>query len=132
MDADLKTLLIGVGAMTQTGIMRRARIQTCRTCHHPILAGLDSERAALEARCDLDRLSTTGEAEALLAGRTTYDLHGHTGDRPVLERRDQWTIRTPADSRLVLASHTCHQPIPAAWTTPMPPARPQPTQRELF
>jgi hypothetical protein len=125
-DDHVKAILTAKGHLSEHGLTRRARIAPCPTCHAHVIAAISSD--GLDTRCDTTRLSNHGEAHALLDGRTTYWLDGTT--RPRLNRRDQWNTTTPADRRLVIAEHRCHQPPPASWAAPQPPAQPKPTTPE--
>ncbi len=109
--------------MSEGGLTRRAKVLEHRPCHFPTLAGLDADRCALDAWCDLGQLTLEGEALALLDGRRTYELHGSR-----LSLRDRWNIPgRPADRQPVFAEHRCHPPIPASWCIPHRPAPPAPT-----
>lgn len=114
----LQRMLIAKGVMTESGLFRKARIQRHRGCGLPILAGLDADLCALEARCDVAELTAEGEALALLAGRRTYELdanrHLHPRNRYAITRRS-------AQATTVLVEHHCDTPTPASWTKPTPP-----------
>ena len=98
-------------------LSRKAHGAVCK-CGAAILVGDDNDTAGLEAKVDPRRLTRTGELLAVIAGRSVYEIdHGNR-----LYRRDRWMLRSTATAT-VLPSHTCHQPIPAHWTAPMPPAR---------
>lgn len=99
---------------TANGIGRRVRATACPTCRQPTLTGLDADTAAFTATADPAPLDPLGEALAVLAGRTTYELH-HAGSRLELERRDSFAMRTPAGAKTdVLAEHRCGAPpLPA-------------------
>ena len=117
----LTSMLVDKGVMSEGGLTRRAKLLAHPPCHFPTLAGLDADRCALDAWCDLGELTLEGEALALLDGRRTYELHGGR-----LSPRDRWCIpgRPAGRSRWpVLAEHRCHDPIPAAWCIPH---RPEP------
>jgi hypothetical protein len=119
----LKQALVNQGVMGEGGMTRRAKVMRHPPCGIPCMAGFDSQRAALDAWCDLTELSAQGEVEALIAGRGTYELWGAKTPRPTLEQRDRWRIGgAPAGSHLanpVLASHDCGSPVPAAWAAPV-------------
>lgn len=112
----LQTHLETIGAANPDGIGRTARITRCRSCHQPVIAGLDADRAAGPATVDPTPLSTLGEALALATGRTTYTLR--TQPRLQLDHRYAIAIRhNPADhltnNRDVVADHTCGaDPLP--------------------
>lgn len=102
--------LIRTGAITETGLSRRARPRPCPTCKTWTITGLDADVMAFEATCDPAPLTPLGEVAALMAGRRTLGLVQRSG-RYELEQR--WAEHIDADRhRLdVLASHTCGQPI---------------------
>ena len=117
----MTSLLVDKGVLSEAGLTRRAKLMSHRACGFPTLAGLDADRAALDAWCDLGELTLEGEALALLNSRRTYELHAGR-----LSRRDRWAIpsRPAGKSRWpVFAEHRCHEPIPAAWCIPY---RPEP------
>lgn len=121
----LTSMLVDKGVMSEGGLTRRAKLIEHRPCNFPTLGGLDADRAALDALCDLGELTLYGEAMALLDGRRTYELHAGR-----LSRRDKWQIagRPAAASRWpVFAEHRCHDPIPASWCIPHLPAPPATT-----
>lgn len=107
--------LIASGHVTETGLTRRAKIRTC-SCRAKILAGLDADIAALEARCDPQPLSPLGEALAILEGRRTYTLR-REGRGWVLDWRDAheitWSPATSRARRDVVRQHRCKTPPPA-------------------
>lgn len=109
--------LIDSGAITQSGLSRKAKARECRKCRAWVLAGLDGDVAAMEAIADPHYLTAVGELEALLDERTTYDLeHGR------LYRRYHWNIakRAAGTRHLVLAQHRCQQAMPREWQLPRP------------
>ena len=120
----LTSMLVDKGVMSEGGLTRRAKLMEHPNCGLPTLAGLDADRAALDAWCDLGELTRYGEAMALLEGRRTYELHGSR-----LSLRDRWQIGgRPAGGRdPVLASHRCERAIPATWCVTPDPATPTPT-----
>ena len=119
----LTSMLVDKGVMSEGGLTRRAKLIEHRPCNFPTLAGLDADRCALDAWCDLGELTLEGEAMALLDGRRTYELHGGR-----LSLRDRWNIPgKPANTRTVFAEHRCHDPIPASWCIPHLPAPPATT-----
>src|SRR4051794_30826220 len=92
-------------------VTRAAQLRLCRRCHQPVLAGLDADMCALMAWADPTPIDEIGEAKALLAGRTTYDLI-NTNGRKELHYRDQWNI--PAPRRyLVFPEHRCGESLAA-------------------
>lgn len=96
------------------GNLRTAGLRACR-CGAPVLAGLDADRAALTATCDLAPVDEIGELIALSQGRATYDLVGNTRQKEI-EYRYEWNIK--ARRRYpVLAAHKCGAPLPAVSTT---------------
>lgn len=107
--------------VTVAGYGRRARVTSCPRCHAAVLRGLTEEPCSVLATADLAPLSNLGEAMALLADRTTYDLayrggrleldirdHDHIAGSPP-EGPDWWRARGD-----VLAGHRCNtEPLPA-------------------
>lgn len=128
----MREMLIAKGALTETGLSRKAKILTHRPCGIPCLAGLDAPNCALETWCDLTELSTTGEAQALLQGRRTLQLRTDG----TLNYRDHWNIKsTPAGNRhRIFATHSCNNPAPDTWATTHTHAtyKPQATTKEGF
>lgn len=119
MPAWMRQMLIDKGVLTEQGLSRKARIRTHRGCPIPVLAGIDSDIAGLDAWCDLGELHAYGEAMALLSGRRTYELRGGR-----LGHRDKWQISgKPAGTTRypVFAEHRCHDPIPTDWIQPSKP-----------
>lgn len=112
-DTWLTTHLIRTGHLTETGLTRRARIRTCRTCRSLTIAGLDDHTCALEAHTDPTPLTPLAEALAAIEGRPTYNLH-REGGHYVLDPRDPEHITAhPAGTRNredVLRQHLCHTP----------------------
>lgn len=112
----LRDHLVAAGQVTETGVARTARIRACDDCRAQVLAGLDSDIAALEAYCDPQPLSRIGEAIALLEGRRTLTLR-REGRGWVLDWRDSHEIAgAPATSqprRDVVREHRCRTPSPA-------------------
>ena len=102
-----------------TGVTRRAVVRV-HSCHSPVLAGLDADRAALAVAVDPYGLTMAGEVWALRRDRPTYLLHAGR-----LERRDRWSIAgTPAGIAVVMAEHRCGLPPPPEMRTPpAPPVR---------
>jgi hypothetical protein len=96
------------GRLDADGTRRTVRTVTCR-CGAAVLAGLDADRCALAVLVDPAPVDVRGEALAVLAGRSTYDLHGLE-----LDRRDVWRLAGPRRAP-VLAEHRCGAvPLPAA------------------
>ena len=98
--------------------MRSTAIATrCQHCRQLVIAAINTD--AQESWCDVIPLTRLGELAANLAGRRTLRLD--------TDRR-LWT--TPADrihtqpmpGDQLLAQHICGQPLPAAWTQPLPAA----------
>lgn len=119
MPAWLRKHLVDTGVLTSSGLGRKAQLRRHRDCGLPTLLGLDADRCALEATCDLGELTPAGEVHALLDGRRTYELNA----RGELLARTRYDIaRRPAGDRVtVLAEHRCATPIPATWCVPAPP-----------
>ena len=120
MEPWLKNQLIQTGRMSETGLTRNARIHTCPRCKTPTIAGYDADRAALDVWCDTTELNPTHELEALLSGRETYTLTPSSSHNHKLNRRDQFNV-TQTPKHPLLATHLCHDPIPAAWEQPANP-----------
>lgn len=128
--------LIRSGAMTETGLTRRARPRPCPTCGTWTVCGLDADTLALEARCDVTPLTALGEVLVLATGRRTVELI-HTRGRLQLEQRWADHIEgrpagglpglSPYD---VLAEHRCGQPIPPAYAAQTVHQPPSTTTRE--
>jgi hypothetical protein len=91
------------------GNLRAAGIRLCR-CGAPTLVGLDADRAAITAICDLTPIDEIGETLALLQGRATYDLVGGSQKREI-EYRYEWNIKIRRRYP-VLAAHKCGIPLP--------------------
>lgn len=118
----LRDHLIASGHLTETGLARRARLMRCPEpdCRDQVLAGLDDDRCALEARTDATPLSALGEALAVVEGRPTYSLR-REGPGWVLDRRDHHRIAwAPAGSQPrhdVVRQHRCGTPPPSGQLT---------------
>lgn len=124
--------LIRTGAMTETGLTRRARPRPCPSCGTWTVCGLDADILALEARCDTTPLNALGEVLVLAGGRRTVELV-HTRGRYQLEQRwaDHIEGRPAGAGRYdVLAEHRCRQPVPPAYAAPTAHHRPAHTQTE--
>lgn len=100
-------------AALHNGVSRRAKLRTCQACGALILVGLDANRCAGEARCDLPILTAAGEATALLTGRSTYRLRSI--GRLELDYRSRWHIAGASAEQVdVVASHVCNAaPLPS-------------------
>ena len=108
----LRSMLIDKGVMSEGGLTRTAHIRTHRSCGLPTMSGISD--LGFDTWCDLAELTTTGEAEALLTGRHTYELYAGRS----LYHRDRWTIHSrPAggERHPVLAEHRCAEQLPADW-----------------
>lgn len=106
--------LVRSGALTESGLTRRARPRRCPGCGTWTLAGLDADVCALEAHADPTPLTPLGEVAALLGGVRTVELV-NSGGRHQLEQRlpDHIEGRPACSGRFdVLALHRCGQPIP--------------------
>lgn len=100
---------------------RHVTQQTCKTCHAPILTGLDNDTAGLPTHVDPQPVDNLGEAVAVLTGRRTYDLRQGSyeeGRGGRLEQRTASSIRTSHRLHPVHAEHRCDQPLPAAAPSP--------------
>ena len=102
--------LIRAGLMDEpTGATRRARAVRCESCHRAVMRGICADYAGYVVDADPTPLSRTGEALALMAGRTTVELRWLT-DRYELDLRDHFRIRgSPAGTNGidVLVVHSC-------------------------
>lgn len=111
-------------------ISRRAHL-TQHSCQAHVLVGLDADMCALTVYVEPYALTPHGEVEALRDQRTTYHLQ-----QGALHPRTAYTIpgKPPSHARTILASHTCHHPIPESWRLPPAPdtRRPQPSQEPPF
>lgn len=119
--------LRATGALTETGLSRRARPRRCYRCRAWTVTGLDADVLALEAACDPTPLSALGEVLALATGRRTVDLVATRG-RLELEQRwaDHIAAFPPGSGHGdVLAEHRCGLPVPDSWAAPSthPPPR---------
>lgn len=138
-DTWLTQHLIAAGYLTETGLTRRARLRPCPRCTQLILAGLDDDWAALEARADPHPLNPLGEALTHLAGHHTYALHQDSRGYHLDRRTADHITHQPAGTRLredILRAHHCNTdpPTPPLTTTsnhpsatpPQPPNTPPP------
>jgi len=102
--------LIRAGLMDEpTGATRRARAVRCESCHRAVMRGICADYAGYVVDADPTPLSRTGEALALMAGRTTVELRW-IGDRYEIDLRDHFRIRgSPAGTQGVdvLVRHDC-------------------------
>lgn len=98
------------------GILRSAHLGHCPKCRAPIIRGLDAEKAALLAICDIQPIDQIGELVALTQGRPTYDLIGNA-HRKELEYRYEWNIKSERRYP-VHAAHRCGTPPLPAQETP--------------
>lgn len=124
--------LIHTGAMTETGLTRRARPRPCASCGAWTVCGLDADMLALEARCDTTPLTALGEVLVLATGRRTAELV-QTRGRFQLEQRwaDHIESRPAGAGRYdVLAEHRCRQPIPPSYAAATSHHRPVSTQTQ--
>lgn len=112
--------LIRSGAMTESGLTRRARPRPCPSCGAWTVCGLDADLLALEARCDATPLTALGEVLALAAGRRTVELVRTRGRLQLEQRWADHIEGRPAGAGTydVLAEHRCGQPIPPAYAAP--------------
>lgn len=80
-----------------------------------VIAAINTD--ARDTLCDVIPLSRPGELAANIAGRRTLRLD--TDKR--LWTTGAYRIPTePMPGDVILAVHLCGQPIPAAWTQPLP------------
>lgn len=124
----LTQMLLDKGVMSQAGLTRNAAIRTHKPCRTPCLAGIDD--IGYDTWCDLGELTPTGEVNALLEDRRTFDLHAQ---RLLCRRFASRIAYAPAGrdtGRPVFAEHRCDAPIPDAWRQPPPPRTPTPPRSE--
>lgn len=82
-----------------------AMLTNCRRCGALILTG---HSEGLFARADVTPLDRHQELDAILAGRTTYDLHPlGLPRRPYLFHRHQFRILSKQQDWKVVAQHKC-------------------------
>lgn len=116
----LRRHLTETGVLDPTGAARRARLRL-HDCGRYVFVGLDDDRCADLAVVDTLPLTRLGEAQAIVAGRVTYD-HSWLGKR--LDPRTAGIIRThPAGShrwRHVLAEHRCDDAAVFDFALPRP------------
>jgi len=105
----IRRILEARGLWDADGVSRRARARLCR-CGAPVMVGLDHDNCAMPAICDPAPLNALGEVQALMEGRTTYEL-SRILNTYVLDYRDADNIKAhPAGSGAlfeVLAAHKC-------------------------
>lgn len=113
METWLRDHLIASGAMTESGLTRRAKPRRCNRCNAVVVVGLDADVCAFEVRVDPQPLNAAGELLALLEGRRTLTLHGAASGR-MLDPRWPEHIRTaPAGTTPredALREHRCDTP----------------------
>ena len=101
------------------------RHRNCHRCHTPILIGVDDH--GVDVELDATPLNLTGEALAIIGGwRTWLYTIGNRRIPRELWKRTPHHIGSDPGSGTLHTTHICGQPIPAAWTQPLP-APPQPT-----
>ena len=92
-----------------------AEVKRCQECRAMVIAAINTD--ARDTLCDVIPLSRPGELAANIAGRRTLRLD--TDKR--LWTTGAYRIPTePMPGDVILAVHLCGQPIPAAWTQPLP------------
>jgi len=92
-----------------------AEVKRCQECRAMVIAAINTD--ARDTLCDVIPLSRPGELAANIAGRRTLRLD--TDKRLWTTGADR--IRTePMPGDRILAEHRCGQPVPAAWTQPLP------------
>lgn len=98
-----------LGGPTRRGVT----VRRCRACRASILEGWDGDQLAVRATVDPDPVTALGEALALLAGRSSYELRSYTAGM-ALHQRDRWQITgRNADQHFVLVDHECDAvPLP--------------------
>lgn len=121
----IRAALAARGLGNPDGVTRAARPARCRGCGRLVLRGLDDDVCAIPVTVDVDALTTTGELDALLGGRSTYRLTV-AGGRVEIDRRLKWHMSTPPAADVhVVAAHVCGAPPLDAYPPPPPePARP--------
>lgn len=124
----LRDMLIASGHLDEHGLGFKARLRRHRPCRGLTVAGIDDN--GLSTWCEPTPLSPSGEAEALLSGRATWDLFGGSG---LTYRRAAAIAYRPAGDhrRPVLAEHLCGQSLPAAWLAPRVTPATAPTSTEV-
>lgn len=109
MPAHVVAHLIAVGRIDSDGVSRSAHASRC-ACGEMTFVGLDHDKCAMTVRVDASPLARAGEVEALLTGRSTYEL-AHTGRGYRIDPRRAAHIRKrPAGSLRsadVVAEHRC-------------------------
>lgn len=106
MDEGLRSYLVAQGVLDDDGYSRRVSYGRCSRCHGAILKGLDAKPCGLPRRVSPTPLDAVGEAQALLLGATTYDLHrSRYHGYLIMERRDRWAMSRR--SEVVVADHRC-------------------------
>jgi hypothetical protein len=91
---------------------RRARMTFCTTCGHTVMRGLLPMPTPWAVDLDPAALTPVGEALALLAGRTTYDLYFRY-DHYEIEHRCDWEYAHDEPAYRVhvdtVVEHVCHE-----------------------
>ena len=80
-----------------------------------VIAAINTD--ARDTLCDVIPLSRPGELAANIAGRRTMRLDT---DRRLWTTGAYRIPTEPMPGDVILAVHLCGQPIPAAWTQPLP------------
>lgn len=100
--------LQALGRSDGDGVRRAAKLTHCRKCSSPVIVGLDADRCALVAKCDVQPISPLGELQAIATGRATYNL-AVTAARIEIDARHPWAI-SGQRKHPVIAEHACHSP----------------------
>lgn len=122
-DTWLSRWLTALGRANTDHIYRALKSRHCAACHRPVLAGLDSDVAALPVLTDPAPITTRAELAALALGLDTYALRRHPAGWVIDRREPRYIQRQPADSvsYRVLAAHDCRIFWPANLRAPEPP-----------
>lgn len=99
-------------------------------CGAAIVQGLDEDLCATIVRADIQPLSITGEALALIDNRNTYELRSISGTAQLMRRNHLTIASRPPASRIwcghidILVEHSCNTPalptIPTVHPVPAP------------
>jgi hypothetical protein len=104
------------GVNYSSGFASVAKLRRCGRCGGTVLKGLDDEWCAGEATAEPVIVTESGEALALLEGRSSYRLLGATLKTLKLFYRNAAEI---AYGHLpgwrVVVDHRCDRPIPGEW-----------------
>jgi hypothetical protein len=92
----------------------------CNRCGAKVLVGLDSDVAAMRVTVEVHPVDPMGEFHALMGGRESF-AHIMRGKKMVLRHRSAGQIRMhPANTRRVVVTHVCGQPLGVEQPPPPP------------